>query len=450
MSLVQFGLYFFAFLLTESIVNDRAVSVCGVSNVNYVYAIGLLFTALGYLIFSYIKKTNKKFLVAILLLSALAMVGIMKIEIAPIFIATSYLCLVLLGYIGGYIHYHCSLNLQNKNFALYLGISSMFGIIMQYIAQNFGLSTDGCIISVIAAIILMILIMIVSNSHSVEKSIIPVKSFPISGISTIKRIWIYAACVAIMSTILGFQDSIIVAKNANGELQLFSYVRLLYALGLLVAGLIANIKDRVYLPLASGCAMILSVLAISFFENTNSLYNISMGIMYFYCGFYVMFMTIMFMELGIRKSNPELFAGLGRVIRCVVTCIVVLATTLISNNYADATIYTILSCILSISLLLILALSGILLPERTILNNQMTAPVAEQSFDDKLISIYAKYSLTPKEQEAFQKLITSEMSVQEIADEMGISRRVLQRHIASIYEKTGTKTRIGLLMLLTP
>lgn len=61
MFLVQFGLYFFIFLLTESIVNDRAISVCGASNVNYVYAVGLLFTALGYLIFSYAKKQIKKF-----------------------------------------------------------------------------------------------------------------------------------------------------------------------------------------------------------------------------------------------------------------------------------------------------------------------------------------------------------------------------------------------------
>ena len=36
--------------------------------------------------------------------------------------------------------------------------------------------------------------------------------------------------------------------------------------------------------------------------------------------------------------------------------------------------------------------------------------------------------------------------MQKIADDMGISRRVLQRHISSMYEKTETQTRVGLLM----
>lgn len=43
-----------------------------------------------------------------------------------------------------------------------------------------------------------------------------------------------------------------------------------------------------------------------------------------------------------------------------------------------------------------------------------------------------------------EKLLTTEESVQEIADNLYISRRMLQRYIASIYEKTETKTRIGL------
>ncbi|WP_156885070.1 LuxR C-terminal-related transcriptional regulator [Oribacterium sp. NK2B42] len=42
------------------------------------------------------------------------------------------------------------------------------------------------------------------------------------------------------------------------------------------------------------------------------------------------------------------------------------------------------------------------------------------------------------------KLIFTEDSGQEIADALFISRRVLQRHVAAIYEKTGTKSRVGL------
>ena len=61
MQFMYFGLYFFVFLLTESLINERAVTVFGAANVNYIYAIGLICTALGYLAFSTTKnETNKK------------------------------------------------------------------------------------------------------------------------------------------------------------------------------------------------------------------------------------------------------------------------------------------------------------------------------------------------------------------------------------------------------
>ncbi|MCR5007211.1 MAG: LuxR C-terminal-related transcriptional regulator [Oribacterium sp.] len=61
-----------------------------------------------------------------------------------------------------------------------------------------------------------------------------------------------------------------------------------------------------------------------------------------------------------------------------------------------------------------------------------------------LAVISKKYDFTSREQEVFEKLIFTEDSGQEIADALFISRRVLQRHVAAIYEKTGTKSRVGL------
>ena len=437
MQFMYFGLYFFVFLLTESLINERAVTVFGASNVNYIYAFGLIFTALGYLAFPTIKRESDKRISAIFeSLAFISIIGIIKINASIPFLLFSYICLFSLGYIGSLIHFETSLKLTRKNFSLYLGVSSMFGIILQFITQNIGLSNTGHLIVIDFFLVLIVLLSM--HNKPQQKS----ESIQLSEITISVRTWVYIASVAIMSIILGFQDSIIVIKNANGELELFSYVRLFYAFGLLVAGIIANIRKRVYLPLASGCAMTLSVLAMSFFRDTNTLYNVSMGIMYFYCGFYVMFMTVMFMELGLRRNNPRLYAGLGRVVRSITTCFVVLATTILSN-YISENIYTVLSCILSIGLLAFMALTGILVPGKTVEKKNDTI-----SFEDKLEELYTLYGFTQKEKETFEKLVTTEMGTQEIADDMGISRRVLQRHITAIYEKTGTKTRAGLFMLL--
>lgn len=442
MQFMYFGLYFFVFLLTESLINERAVTVFGAADVNYVYAFGLIFTALGYLAFSTIKsESNKKNGIIFESIAFLSIIGTIEINASIPFLLFSYICLFSLGYIGGLVHFETSLELTRKNFSLYLGISSMFGIILQFITQNIGLSNNGYLIVIE---LVLVFIMLLSLHNKCDNT--PKESVKMSKITISVRTWVYIASVAIMSIILGFQDSIIVIKNANGELALFSYVRLFYAFGLLIAGIIANIRNRLYLPLASGCAMTLSVLSMSFLRDTNTLYNVSMGIMYFYCGFYVMFMTVMFMELGVRRNNPRLYAGLGRVVRCVTTCIVVLVTTALAN-YIGENVYTILSCVLSIGLLVFMALSGILIPEKTS-KTEMELPSNEMQLEEKLKKLYTKYGFTPKEIETFEKLVTTEMGVQEIADEMSISRRVLQRHISAIYEKTGTKTRAGLFILL--
>ena len=54
------------------------------------------------------------------------------------------------------------------------------------------------------------------------------------------------------------------------------------------------------------------------------------------------------------------------------------------------------------------------------------------------------YGLTEREKDVCRKLLFTEDAGQKIADDLLISRRVFQRHVASIYAKTGTKSRMGL------
>lgn len=447
MQTVQFGIFFFVFLLTESFINEQAATVCNEDAVNYIYAIGLLFTASGYLLFSFLKKglKGKNILIiggAIVVLE----VCISVIHNPFLFLVASYICLLSLGYMGGYLHCLMGLRIQNAHFATNLGIVCMLGIVLQYIVQNIVFFRELGIFTIVCAVIVVTLLSLIVGQNAVAYIDEDCADMPVSGISIETRTVIYVIAVVIMSIILGIQDSIVVGKNANGEISLFSYVRLFYALGLFIAGIVADIKKRIYMPLASGLAMILSVLAISFMDNKSVSYNISMAVMYFYSGFYVMFLTIMFMELGYRRRNMSFYAGLGRVARSITTSIVIIITTLLSNH-VSVMLYIVISCCLCIGLIIAMALSGVLMPEKTIIR-EIEVKGNEKSFEERLYDIYELYSLTQKEREVFEKLVTSEMGVQDIADEMGISRRVLQRHIASIYEKTSTKTRVGLLMLL--
>ena len=54
------------------------------------------------------------------------------------------------------------------------------------------------------------------------------------------------------------------------------------------------------------------------------------------------------------------------------------------------------------------------------------------------------FSLTEREKEVLHVLLVSEENVQDIAEQLLISRAALYRHLTSLNEKTGIKSRIGL------
>ena len=59
-----------------------------------------------------------------------------------------------------------------------------------------------------------------------------------------------------------------------------------------------------------------------------------------------------------------------------------------------------------------------------------------------------KYELTDREKDVFYELLKPEAKVEQMAEELFISRRTLQRHISSIYEKCGVSSRVGLITLI--
>lgn len=66
---------------------------------------------------------------------------------------------------------------------------------------------------------------------------------------------------------------------------------------------------------------------------------------------------------------------------------------------------------------------------------------------DKLHILSEKYSFTERENEVFNYLVTTEDNIQTISEHMHVSRRTLERYISAIYEKTGIKSRVGLVNL---
>lgn len=81
-------------------------------------------------------------------------------------------------------------------------------------------------------------------------------------------------------------------------------------------------------------------------------------------------------------------------------------------------------------------------------------PGAAPSADDAVIDLTkhladfaGRFSLTPRETEVLAAVTADERPLKHVATDMGISLRVLQRHLTSLYQKTGTQSRVGLTKL---
>ena len=73
----------------------------------------------------------------------------------------------------------------------------------------------------------------------------------------------------------------------------------------------------------------------------------------------------------------------------------------------------------------------------------------EQAYKESpIVQAFAKaHELTPREEEVLQLILTKDGTNKELAKELMISERVYQRYLTSIYDKTGTNSKVGLILL---
>lgn len=243
--------------------------------------------------------------------------------------------------------------------------------------------------------------------------------------------------VAAMSLCHGLGDGIITHLHATGAVDLASYARLLYAAGALVAGVVADRTGRRLLPLCMLCLlMLLSAMALFIGDGstaTNFLYVIAT---YLFSGFYVMYLTVTFLDAAPMTDKPDLWAGMGRIVRGVCIGLTAAVSNPLLTCIGQRGIVIVGAC-LSIASLILLVADGDLM-----LRPEKNAPPRE-----RLPEFIATYRLTPREADVFKLLLGDADTNAAIAAELNISLRVMQRYVASIYEKTGTQTRAALIKL---
>ena len=222
-------------------------------------------------------------------------------------------------------------------------------------------------------------------------------------------------------------------SNSFQSLNAYTWPRLFMAAGYLFIGLLADLCKGRFLHIGILSIAILGVL----YLNPEEEWTIWLGMSLYYFQVAAIFgygFTV-FWRLAPRTRLPELFPSLGKLMEYALGLILGVLNVLSALSFFSMRLLYLCLCVL---LLLAMAFGGKL----------ALMPVKQkEERKDPFLVLRDHYELTPREEEVARQLVLTELKTQEIADALFVSRRVIQRYIASIYEKTGTKSRVGLYQL---
>ena len=258
------------------------------------------------------------------------------------------------------------------------------------------------------------------------------KNALVAGVSLI-------TCVILMTCIFSTLDIAVTMIHAGGSVDIGQWPRLLLAVSGLTAGVLYDIRGRQYMTVIMYCVTLLSTICVVVIQMGGS-FLAGLIVFYLSAGFFVVFFTVGFMDFAKYTKIPEFWAGIGRAVNNL--CAVLtssLSVILLELENSMALIITTLVLFVGITIAIYVYQSQLQPHSPEMVN------VVEADDAVKFTAFSQCFSLTEREQEVLKVLLQSEANVQEIAEQLLISRAALYRHITSLNEKTQTKTRIGLM-----
>ena len=229
----------------------------------------------------------------------------------------------------------------------------------------------------------------------------------------------------------------------SGVVNIGQWPRVLLALSGLAAGFLFDIADRKYMSIIMYCVMILSTVSLVILQFAGP-FTIGLIVFYLSAGFFAVFFTASFMEIARYTKTTALWAGLGRTVNNLVAVAISggsLAILNSGNNIAIITTELLLFVLTSIAAIIYTNSRKEFFEKLNAIND------SKLKGHEKLQKLSERFSLTPRETEVFGLLVSTEDGLQAIADKLYVSRRTLERYVSAIYEKTGAKSRIGLISL---
>ena len=453
-AVVLMGLFTFLFLGAEYLYVDVLSRIVSEDKTVLAqnYALGV--SAAGFLLYPLFNRFCKERLktICFLFIGLLSVLGIAFIGVGTAYTAiftTGLVLFLLLGLLGSGVFYVSMRMMKTDRYlARTVGISYALGILLQFVNNNLVRSeiAETVILSVFSLLLIWLLMKNDSaycrqdeqntqgsTEEKVKEDTGKIKKGDIVGILMI-------LLVALMTCTL---DNAVTLVHAGGATDIGQWPRIPLALSGLAAGFIFDIKNRKYMGIVMYCIMVLSTICIAILKFAGP-FMAGLIVFYLSAGFFAVFFTSGFMEISRHMRIPELWAGMGRAVNNIAAAVIAnFVLTLLSSDSNLAVIILVLVLFVTVSVVAVIYT----FQKKTFMEQLITNAADVVDEKERLRKFSEVFSFTERESEVFNCLVNTEDSIQMIAEKLYVSRRTLERHISAIYEKTGVKSRVGLLNL---
>ena len=466
-----FSVYLFVHMSILTMINRSSTGILDRSIHIWMYYIDQIFLVAGFILFSILWNRIKSDQERARLMAVAAILTFFPVFIMLIYPSTfAFLVLapvvnISLGILGGAVNFFISVALfDTENVGKILAISAAFAYLLQYFVQ------------ILADNKMLLLLLIIAGMLSITGIVkrtwewILVECLPGSDnsltqtvdIPRVKRSFVSLSILSIMTVcLLTYYDSQLLRLMVESDMKsitAYSWPRLFAILGYLIIGILGDLKDKRFVHIAFFTLTLWLILSpVIYAENPTG--KAALVLFYVVVGSSICYMYLMFMRLApLTGRIAPLIASMGRVIEGLfgvifsflpwdkmglgtligfgIGAISVMLATFLFNG--DLHIHNLVK-----ELSVVTSKNGEVSDESVQVQDDDTIIVAESSADP-FESFARCYGLTEREKDVCRKLLFTEDAGQKIADDLLISRRVFQRHVASIYAKTGTKSRMGL------
>lgn len=451
-ALLALALFTFAFLAAEFRFDINVGLLAGAERV--VLAQGFILGAsvigfIGYAPLLSLAQRKGQAQAAVSAAVPIAILGLAQIQFPAGTLALEILgCVAFLGLglLGAAAHHTFAMTFQDDpKLATGAGAAYAAGILMQFVTNL--IDCSGIVeLIILGAATIVIAALSAAPQKAAKSSGDLANPFVEPSHTLAKQACWSIALVMILACLFSTLDDVVTFSNAHGTIAVQTWPRLFLAASGLLAGIVFDLAERRYMGLVMFGVTVLSTISILAVE-AGADPNLGLVVFYLSSGFFVTFFTATFTQLAPRMHAPALWAGMGRAANnvCAFTTSGVSLALVTSSNVALIMIGALMLLVAASVAFVAAGLFRLPQTEQEREHQQRAEKaLAAPTIEEQRQAFIANHALTPREVDVLIAVTQDERPLKQIAEELGISMRMVQRHLSSIYQKTDTQTRAGL------